>query len=375
MTDPVPGRPDERVVSDPPESVPPTPTGEPPEPPAPGGPAGDAEQEPREGRWRGVILAALAAIVLPGMPPFSLLAPVQQTIRLLIVALAVLALLGWWAGGRLRLVLTWGVLAAWVAAVPVLRDGTADGLTRGWTVLVPVSFGLVSVLFPGRRFLPRALGASVLALLTVFVVLLVRGPSPERAMAAVRGELERRAASDVAQLEASFATGPFSEVRANNPEFEAALGEWTELLRGMPEWAAVVVPALAVLEGIAILALAWATYHRLARQRVGPPLSRLRDFRFNDQLVWAFAVGLAMVVLPALAEFRGVGANLLVASSALYALRGLGVLSWFLATRPVAKTFVVFMTVLAPYYTAAIAVGIGLGDTWMDWRHRVRPAP
>lgn len=373
MTDPVPGRPDERADAETPDAVRSTLPGAPAPADAPPPPAEDPSS--REGRWRGVILAVAAALILPGMPPFSLLVPVQQTIRLLVVSLAVLALLGWWAGGRLRLFVTWGALAVFTMSVPAVREPVMDGLTRGWTVLVPVSFGLVSVLFPGRRFFPRALGATLVALCSVALVLLVRGPSPERAMGAVRAELERRSAFHVAELETQFASPPFRDMRTRMPEFDVALGEWTERLRAMPGPLSVVTPALAVLEGLALLALAWALYHRLARQRVGPPLTRLRDFRFNDQLVWAFLAGLALVVLPALAELRGVGANLLVVSGALYALRGLGVLSWFLASRPVSRFFLVFVTVLAPHYTAAIAVGIGLGDTWMDWRHRVRPAP
>src|SRR5439155_4555590 len=82
-------------------------------------------------------------------------------------------------------------------------------------------------------------------------------------------------------------------------------------------------PSLLALESIAAVAIAWAIYHRLSRARLGPPLGLLRDFRFNDQLVWGLIVGLTIFFVPTLSAMRIVGRNLLVFFGALYALRGL----------------------------------------------------
>src|SRR3954464_13953250 len=137
-------------------------------------------------------------------------------------------------------------------------------------------------------------------------------------------------------------------------------------------------PSLLLLESLVALALAWATFHRLSRMRLGAPLGKLRDFRFNDQLVWGLIVGLAIVFVPALDFLGGAGRNLLVFFGALYAVRGLGVLSWFFAPGALAVTLVVGLAmlfwpavaVLGFMLLALAAFGLGLGDTWADWRRR-----
>jgi len=133
-----------------------------------------------------------------------------------------------------------------------------------------------------------------------------------------------------------------------------------------------------------LLALAWATYHRLSRARLGAPLRPLKEFRFNDQLIWGLIVGLTIVLLPTLATVRGVGRNLLTFFGALYAVRGFGVLSWFMAPGSLGVTLSVgFIMLAAPvlqFFAALVlmvlgmaAVVLGLGDTWADWRNRTRP--
>ena len=145
-----------------------------------------------------------------------------------------------------------------------------------------------------------------------------------------------------------------------------------------------VYPSLLALESLVALALAWAIYHRLSRARIGAPLRPLREFRFNDQLVWGLLAGLTIVFLPTLQSFRGVGRNLLVFFYTLYAIRGLGVLAWFLAPGALVATLTLgFAMLWLPIVQWAAAAGflillfaafvLGLGDTWVDWRRRARP--
>jgi hypothetical protein len=145
-----------------------------------------------------------------------------------------------------------------------------------------------------------------------------------------------------------------------------------------------VFPALLALQSLAALALAWAIYHRLGRARLGAPLRPLREFRFNDQLVWGLIVGLTIVLLPTLTSVRGVGKNLLVFFGALYAVRGFGVLSWFMAPGSLGVTMAIgFIMLLAPVVNifallaftmlGVASLALGLGDTWADWRSRARP--
>ena len=146
---------------------------------------------------------------------------------------------------------------------------------------------------------------------------------------------------------------------------------------------AIVFPALLALQSLAALALAWATYHRLGRARLGAPLRPLREFRFNDQLVWGLIVGLTIMLLPTLKALHGVGKNLLVFFGALYAVRGFGVLTWFMAPGSLGVTLAVsFVLLFAPVLDAfaalalmmlgVAALALGLGDTWADWRSRAR---
>jgi hypothetical protein len=65
--------------------------------------------------------------------------------------------------------------------------------------------------------------------------------------------------------------------------------------------------------------------------------------------------------------------NLLLFFGALYLLRGIGVLSWVTHRRGIAIGLILLIAV-APLIAAALALGVGVGDTWMDWRKRVTPA-
>ena len=143
----------------------------------------------------------------------------------------------------------------------------------------------------------------------------------------------------------------------------------------MPDRSLVVLPAMLALESLAALAVAWALYQRLARARLGPPLAPLRAFRFSDQLIWSLVVGVTLLVLPAFAELRSVGINLLVFFGALYVVRGLGVLSFLLAPRRWTKALLVAVGLIAWQLLAAFALALGVGDTWLDWRSRTRPTP
>jgi hypothetical protein len=144
-------------------------------------------------------------------------------------------------------------------------------------------------------------------------------------------------------------------------------------LRSLPDRSATLVPALLALESLAALALAWVVYHRIASTPIGPPLGVWREFRFNDQLIWGLAVGATIFFLPTFWEGKSAGLNLLLFFGALYLLRGVGVLSWVTRGRGTAAILII-VTAIAPQLIAALALGVGVGDTWMDWRSRVTSA-
>ncbi|HEX6060106.1 MAG TPA: hypothetical protein VFZ11_13930, partial [Gemmatimonadaceae bacterium] len=118
-----------------------------------------------ERRWRFVLIALAAFLLVPALPLLPVVLPVEQTPWLLIPAIAVCALVGWWAGGRLWVALAWGALAALVVwrALP-LGYGAYASLANGWSLLAAGAFGIVSLLGSTRAFLPRALWAIGLAI-------------------------------------------------------------------------------------------------------------------------------------------------------------------------------------------------------------------
>jgi hypothetical protein len=90
------------------------------------------------------------------------------------------------------------------------------------------------------------------------------------------------------------------------------------------------------------------------------------------------------MLLPTLASVRDVGRNLLMFFGALYAIRGMGVLTWFMAPGSLGVALAVaFVLLWAPLLNsfaalaivtlAVAALALGLGDTWADWRSRARP--
>ena len=55
------------------------------------------------------------------------------------------------------------------------------------------------------------------------------------------------------------------------------------------------------------------------------------------------------------------------------ALRGLGVLTWFFAPGRLMVALTIGLAIFMWPLLGVFALGIGLGDTWLDWRSRPRP--
>lgn len=340
-----------------------------------------ASPAPAERGWGKLLLALAAFLFLPHLPPLRALLPVEETLLLLLPALAACCLVGWWAGGRVSLAVLWVGLAVWVLAQSAM-PGSFFNLVRGWSLLLAGSFGLVCLLAPRRPFFPRALTTLCVAL-GIVLLMGVRGPlTVSRTSQAVQVELARRNLDAMATFRTFVEQHP--EVVQKMPEMNPMLNEFEGRLKATSKAGAGLFPSLLLLESLIALALAWTTYHRLSRTRLGAPLGLLKDFRFNDQFVWGLIAGLAIVFLPALDFINGTGRNLLVFFGALYAIRGFGVLSWFLAPGALAGTLMVgfvmlwwpvlnAVAVLGFMLLALAAFGLGLGDTWADWRRRARP--
>lgn len=332
-----------------------------------------AAPAPREQGWRRVLLALLAFVSLPLIPAVRAAVPIEETLVPLIVSLAACAVVGWQTGGRFALALLWTALATVTLMAPGRELTPFQGMVRGWSLVLAATFGLVCVFQRQRPFLTRALstvgialGLGVLAVGATRVTFAQLGSN-------VAAEYARRSSDALARMAQVTSRPEWKELETKWPSLAAANVQTQAQLDVLPRMAAVLFPALLALESLAALALAWGIYHRVSRVRLGAPLALLRDFRFSDQLVWGVIVGATIMLLPSLAADGGrvVGANLLVFFGVLYALRGLGVLTWMAPSRFV-MVFIISAAFLALPLLSAFALGVGLVDTWLDWRSRAR---
>ena len=330
-------------------------------------------QEPapaREVGWWRPVLALIALLLLPPTPLLRLALPIEQPLVLLAPLLAVCALAGWRAGGRVFLALLWGALAVMVLWQG--GSGTFGMLERGWAVLVTAAFGGLLLAPSGPALLPRALAAIGVALVVGALLLVLTPGGMSGAEEALGGELTRRGAISSAQWRGFTGSVQWAELLAGNPDLARLGEEMDRQLAAMPALGKRLFPSLLALESLTAMAVAWAFYHRIGRTRLGPPLARLRDVRFNDALNWGVVVGLVLLVIPFGGVLRTLGINLLVFLGALYALRGLGVLVWFLDPGRWTAVLLVVFTVFFLNVVAAVATMVGLLDTIQDWRRRPR---
>jgi hypothetical protein len=344
----------------------------------------DATPSPVGERGWGKLLLALAAFFLvPSIPQFRALLPVDETLLLFVPALAACAVVGWWAGGRVLLAVAWVGLAAVIAFQAPKANDAFHNLARGWTLVLAGAFGLVCLFGARRPFFPRSLIALAVSLLLAIVMSLLGPVSASEVSSALQEELARRNSETMGTLTDFINQYPkeWNQLVSRIPQVANLPADTEKQINGFASAGGGFFPSLLAIESVLALSIAWAVYHRLARTRLGPPLAHLREFRFNDQLVWGLIIGLAIVFLPKLSALQLLGRNLLVFFSALYAVRGLGVLSWFLA--PGALTVfatVGFAMLLLPVLNAIAALGftilgiaafgLGIGDTWADWRNR-----
>ena len=321
--------------------------------------------------WRPLVWGLAAFLVLPLVPIFEALVPVQQTLLLLIPIVAVCAVVDWKLGGRLALTILWVALAVWMVLQPVGPSGTQyDQMARGWAVLLAASFGLVSLWSTAVPFFSRALFSVGLAVGIGFLLALSSPSGIARFQHAGGEEVTRRVGAAIQEIEQNRSTPEWKQLAARFPVFDKLNDDGESMMRQMPDFSTPMLPALLALESLAALGLGWAVYQRLAPGRIGPPLGPLSEFRFNDQLVWGLAVGATLSLLPAFEQAKNAGYNLLLFFGALYLIRGIGVLVWMSRGRYI----YVFILGLIPQVFLIVTLALGVGDTWLDIRHRVRPA-
>lgn len=255
-----------------------------------------------------------------------------------------------------------GLTGAVVAALAVLivASGARDGIwyaERAWSVLIGGGFLAITLLVPRWRLASRALGA-VLASLAVAAGVLAVGRDAWSALDGMMGSSMRMMADSTVNAMSNIEGG--GEV---SPAVVTTLHQWAEAQ-------AVVYPALVALASMAALGVAW-----WARTRLRAPgeeaLAPLRDFRFNDHLVWVLVAGLLLIVAQWGDALVRLGSNAVVFMGVLYALRGAAVFV-FISGGLSLLGYVTFLIgfILAAPVVLAVAMLIGIGDTWLDLRAR-----
>lgn len=230
-------------------------------------------------------------------------------------------------------------------------------LDRGWALILGAWFVLAVVFLPEAPFTSRALAATAAAALTLLALLSLH----PGALSGVDGLVGSDIRSSMARVAAVWkSAGP--RVPAGMVEMAYRLGNWVAFL----------APSEVALASVAALGVAWGLYRRMT-DPTRPPFAPLREFRFRDELVWIFIVGLLLVVVPGLGHGAPrAGSNMVLFMSALYALRGLAVMA-FIGSAGLGVASMLFL-MLALFFAAPLLVGatvvVGLTDTWLDLRAR-----
>lgn len=319
--------------------------------------------------WWPLIWGLAALLVCPFLPFFEAVIPIQQTLLLLVPIVAACSIIGWKLGGRLALALIWIAFSAWMLLQPAGAPGTQyDQMARGWAVLLAASFGLVSLWGTTTPFFSRALAAVGIATGIGFLIALTSPSGIARFQHAAGEELTRRVSTTIERTQEGWDTPEWRSLVEKVPALDTWNDESEAAMREIPDRAASLLPALLALESLAVLAFGWGLYRRLSPVEIGPALSPLTEFRFNDQLVWGLAVGATLSLLPAFEEGKNAGYNLLLFFGALYLIRGTGVLAWIARGRYALILVLGFL----PQVFILVTLALGLGDTWLDLRKRAK---
>jgi hypothetical protein len=262
---------------------------------------------------------------------------------------------------------------------------TRPGTLREWLWLAATATASVMWLNQGGDLASQFARAGAVLLTGTFLALTIWRPSAEFSRTLVATTLAAGALAgwmwhfNVSWNAVQYAVE--SDLWAYNRELFVRLGDISVTQDLLAEMSALVhtvgkfYPALLFLASLAGLRLAWSWYHRLADTPIGPPPAPFAAFRFSDQLVWGWVMGLALCLLPLPSGWAATGANLLLIWSVLYAARGLAVFS--AGSRRVPGPVIATVTLVAMFLLPFVLGGLtllGLADTWLDFRRRLAPS-
>lgn len=225
---------------------------------------------------------------------------------------------------------------------------------RGWAILLGGCFLALTLRWPAGGFISRGLGAVLGAFLFMGLLLGVRPGEWAVVDWVLRSRMEDAVAAFIQAARVSL-----------GPEVVTAAMEASAL--EVIAFQGFVFPALHGLASLSALGAAWWLFKRLTGDGLGG-IGRLRDFRFNDQFIWVFILGIVALLVSSGAVARA-GVNAVFFMGALYALRGAAVVLFFTGGMSFfgAALLALGFLIVAPFVVMG-AIVIGLGDTWFDLR-------
>lgn len=137
-----------------------------------------------------------------------------------------------------------------------------------------------------------------------------------------------------------------------------------------------VFPALIGVSSVAALGVVGSIHRWLGDSRTR--FGELRNFRFNDHLVWVWLIGVALILAPIGGIADRIGGNAVLFMGALYVVRGAAVVLSLLGGISLTVGILGGLVAILIYPILALLTGamliVGLGDTWLNVRARVRGA-
>ncbi len=277
---------------------------------------------------------------------------VQPSVLIAIPFLALAFVLG----VRRPRILAVAAFAAFFAFVGVPQDG-AWFLERGWALLLGGVFTAITLRRPTSPFSARAIGAVAGTAGLSAVALGVHSGGWGAAQWIIQDRMTKGVATTLDAV---------SLMRGGQGLPQALVTTIYEAVDKQIQ----VFPAMLGLASVAALGVAWWIYVRLATDGDGA-LGPLKDFRFNDHLVWVLIGGVLLMVLR-LGGLTRVGANAVVFMGALYAVRGAAVILFLSGGLSIFGFVLLVVGVLfVPPLVFTGAMVVGIGDTWLDVRRRV----
>ena len=250
----------------------------------------------------------------------------------------------------------YAILSATLIAMLIVMIGPYDGmwyLERGWALLLGGSFVGLSIVRPRMKISDRALEA-VFGALMVLVILMTLIPG---AWNVVDWVISDRVRATVAQV---IALGGSEWL---TPAFISALYQTAEVQ-------VLIFPALTALASMSALLLSWWLF-TLFSGRSEEVLGSVKNFRFNDHLIWIFVGGLFLLFTRWSEPLQRVGSNAVVFIGALCAVRGAAVIVFITGGFSVlGYAMTIFGLVIVPPIVLGGAILIGIADIYLDFRKR-----